>query len=290
MGVLKRERQNLHRQAETFHARKVGYQVPTDPAKFCELVGFRPTAYQNKVLYDKSQFIVIRWCRQSGKSHIIAASILYQCLRNQEFSVLVVSPSLRQSKIIIRKISGFLRRLPKHVAPKPLQTKIEFYNGSRVQAFPNNPETIRGEPGVNLVYIDEWNYVRDDSDLLDAVIFTLATTNGNFLATSTPGSRDSIFYRMCTDHDTYPDVSRHHISWREALEPNGPLKKEILEKLRKQIEATDPWRWQREMEAEFAEDEDTWISLSLMTRAIDQNLEYISKETILNAPDARIDR
>ncbi|HZY93817.1 MAG TPA: terminase family protein [Candidatus Bathyarchaeia archaeon] len=250
--------------------------VPEEAVEFCEkLLSFKPTKYQNKVLNDKSQFIVIRWCRQSGKSHIIAALILFQCLRNREFNVLVVSPSLRQSKIIIRKISSFLRRLPKYVAPKPLQTKIEFHNGSRVQAFPNNPETIRGEPGVNLVFIDEYGFVRDDADLLDAVVFTLATTNGKFLATSTPGSRDSVFYRMCTDNDTYGDVSRHHISWREALEPNGPLKEEILEKLRKQIESVDPWRWQREMEAEFAEDEDAWLPMSLITKSIRQDLEPI---------------
>src|SRR2546427_12337646 len=68
------------------------------------------------------------------------------------FNVLVLAPAVRQSKIIIRKITNFLPKLPKYIALKPLKTKIEFYNGSRIQAFPNSPETIRGEPGVNLLY------------------------------------------------------------------------------------------------------------------------------------------
>src|SRR3989442_8539473 len=185
-----------------------------------------------------------------------------------------VGAAVRQSKIIIRKITNFLPKLPKYVALKPLKTKIEFYNGSRIQAFPNSPETIRGEPGVNLLYADEFSYIKDDNDLYEAAIFSLVTTNGRFLATSTPGSRESMFYAMCTDDVNFGDVSRHHVSYLDALEPNGPLKPEILEKLRRQF-SSDPWRWRREMEAEFADDEDSWFSMALITRCVDQNLEYL---------------
>src|SRR5436309_15361284 len=68
-----------------------------------------------------------------------------------------------------------------------------------------------------------------------------------------------------------------------ALEPNGPLKLEILEKLKRQF-AADPWRWRREMEAEFADDADSWLSMALITRCVDQNLEYIQKEPSSQAP------
>ena len=148
---------------------------------------------------DPAQFIVARWSRQSGKTHCVAVLLLWSCLRNRWFNVLVLAPSVRQSKIIIRKITRFLPRLPKYVALKPFKTKIEFYNGSRIQAFPNSPETIRGEPGVNLLYVDEFSYIKDDKELYEAAIFSMMTTNGRFLATSTPGSRESMFYAMCTD-------------------------------------------------------------------------------------------
>ncbi|TMI47277.1 hypothetical protein E6H22_06305 [Candidatus Bathyarchaeota archaeon] len=166
------------------------------------------------------------------------------------------------------------------MALKPFKTKIEFYNGSRIQAFPNSPETIRGEPGVNLLYVDEFSYIKDDKELYEAAIFSMMTTNGRFLATSTPGSRESMFYAMCTDDVIFGDFSRHHVSYLDALEPNGPLKLEILEKLKRQF-AADPWRWRREMEAEFADDADSWLSMALITRCVDQNLEYIPEGTIL---------
>jgi len=188
------------------------FNVPDDPVTFCrDYLGFRPTEYQVRLLRDPSQFIVARWSRQSGKSHIVSVLLLWLSLRNPNHNIIILAPSLRQSKIIIRRITGLLKHLPKSLAPKPLRTKIDFSNGSQIQALPNNPETIRGEPGVHLVYCDEFNYIADDSSLYDAVIFTLATTNGRFLATSTPGTRDSIFYRMCTDNDNYEDVSRHHV-------------------------------------------------------------------------------
>ena len=257
------------------------FNTPDDPVAFCtDYLGFKPTEYQARLLRDPSQFIVARWSRQSGKSQTVSVLLLWLSLRYPNHNIIVLAPSLRQSKIIIRRVTGFLKHLPKSLAPKPLRTKIDFRNGSQIQALPNNPETVRGEPGVHLVYCDEFNYIADDSSLYDAVIFTLATTNGRFLATSTPGTRDSIFYRMCTDSDTYEDVSRHHVRWQDALEPNGPLKKQILEKIKRQLQ-TDPWRWQREMEAEFAEDEDAWIPMSLIKRCIDPNIELIQEETLL---------
>src|SRR5256885_15963299 len=88
-------------------------------------LGFTPTIYQEKLLRDPAQFIVARWSRQSGKTHCVAALLLWSCLRNRGFNVLVLAPAVRQSKIIIRKITGFLLILPKFVALKPHKTKIE---------------------------------------------------------------------------------------------------------------------------------------------------------------------
>ncbi len=264
-------------------ARAAGKEWPEDPVEFCvRFLGFTPTVYQEKLLRDPAQLIAARWSRQSGKTHCVAALLLWSCLRTHGFNVIVLAPSIRQSKITIRKITGFLSKLPKYAALRPYKSKVEFYNGSRIQAFPNSPETIRGEPGVNFVYTDEAGYIRDDKELYAAVIFTLATTNGRYLATGTPGSRDSLFYAMCTDDEVYGDVSRHHVTYLDALEPKGPLKRGILEKLKRQM-AADPWRWRREMEAEFADDEDAWLSMELIRKCVDENLDYIPESAILTS-------
>lgn len=248
--------------------------VSGDVAEFCEKdLGFRPYAYQEKLLRDPSQFVVARWSRQSGKTHTIAALILYHALARPGSRIVVLAPSLRQSRRIIWKISTFLSRIPRKVVEsRLLKTRLELVNGSTIEAFPNNPGTIRGET-LHMAIVDELNFVQNDEELYDAVVYALGTTNGRFLATSTPGSRDSLFYSMCTDNIRFGNVSRHHVAYREALDPNGPLKGETLERIRQQM-MEEPWRWTREMEAEFAEDDDAWLPFALIRKCVDENLEY----------------
>jgi len=182
---------------------------------------------------------------------------------------------------MIRRASSFLPKLPKNALEgRALKTKLEFSNGSTIEAYPNSPETVRGLT-IDLLIIDEANYIEDDRALYDAVVFALGTTNGRFIATSTPGSRDSLFYEMCMDDDLYRDFSRHHVSFHDALEPGGPLKRGILEKLERQMRE-DPWRWQREMLAEFSEDEEAYFSYSMIDSAVDDHLEYVKD---LNKPE-----
>ncbi len=241
---------------------------------FQQVTGFKPTGYQEELLRDQNQFIVARWARQSGKSLTLAVICLYTVLSSPNTKVAILAPSYRQSRLMIRRISSFLPRLPNKVLEgRELKGKLEFVNGSSIEAFPNSPETVRGLT-CQLLLLDEANYIEDDRDLYDAVVYTLGTTNGRLIATSTPGTRDSLFYEMCMNDEEYGDFSRHHVSFHDALEPKGPLKQAILEKLERQMRG-DPWRWQREMLAEFSEDEEAWFSYGLIDDVIDDNLEYV---------------
>ena len=235
---------------------------------------FDATWYQRDLLLDQSQFVVARWSRQSGKSLALAVFCLHFALSNSERRIAILAPSLRQGRLMIRRISSFLPSLEDNpLEGRALKTKLEFRNGSWIEAFPNSPETIRGLT-LHLILIDEMNYIEADRDLYDAVIYSLASTNGRFIATSTPGTRDSLFYEMCTNDEEYGDFSRHHISFHDALEPKGPLKKEILEKLERQMRE-DPSRWDREMLAEFSSDEEAWLSYRLIESCVDAELEYV---------------
>jgi phage FluMu gp28-like protein len=245
-----------------------------DPVKFCRVIlGFEPTEYQLDLIdkFKNEQFVAARWCRQSGKSHIIAAMLLWYALTHPTSHIAIVGPSWRQTKIIIRRINTFLRRLPKQFYDRVLRTMVRLNNGSLIEAFPNNPETIRG-PTLHVVYCDEMNFIANDEELYDAILFTLGTTNGKFVCTSTPWSTDSIFYRIWHDK-AFRDFATSHITYKQALEEKGgPLKKQIVDKIRKQFEG-DPWRWQREMMAEWAEDESVWLPQALISSCIDHQLE-----------------
>jgi phage FluMu gp28-like protein len=243
-------------------------KLSNEPVEFFrQVVGFEPTEYQvdliNKFLAN--QVIAARWCRQSGKSWIISALLLWYAVTNPDSYIAVVGPSWRQSKYVIRRIAYFLKKLPESMYFKPLRTVLRFTNGSVIEAFPNNPDTIRG-PTLQIVYVDEMNFLPNDEDMYDAILFTLGTTDGKFVCSSTPWNTDSVFYKIF-NHKDFSDFSTSHVSWRQAQEPHGPLRRNILDKIRKQF-AEDPWRWKREMEAEWAEDETAWLNQSLITKCI----------------------
>ncbi len=276
------EIQRLHKRVRSLESLvRARINVPEDPVAFCtDMLGFNPTEYQAQLLREPARFIAARWARQSGKSTTVSALLLWLCLRNPNYSVIVVAPSIRQSRLVVRKVASFLKLLPKALVPNPLKTRIEFYNGSRIQALPNSPETIRGEAAVNFVYIDECNFIMDDEELYDAVIFALGTTNGRFLATSTPGSTDALFYKLFHDDRIFGDVKRFHVTYLDALSPKGPLNPEFLAILERQFKG-QPDRWEREMLAKWGQDSDRFFPMSLIERAIDPTLEYIPDELLL---------
>ncbi len=258
-----------------------------DPVLFASRVLLmRLTAYQEVLLRDLSRFLVLRWCRQSGKTTCVAAHILWYALTHPNANIGIVSPSMRQSKRAVEKVAALFHGagLPRSflVGRKALKTRIEFANGATIEAFPNSPDTIRG-PSFDLVYWDEVNFTPDDERLYEAILFALATTGGRLIASSTPWSRDSVFYKMCFD-DHFAEFSRHHVSWREALSPGGLLDEGMVDAIRRQT-AGDQGRWRREMEAEFAEEEGVWFRQELITSCIDPELEaeLISEEELLRA-------
>ncbi|MEM2999109.1 MAG: terminase family protein [Candidatus Bathyarchaeia archaeon] len=270
LAGLERELQQLKQKT----AQMKKHTFPADPLQFCkETLGFTPTAYQTELIrqFQTSQFIAARWARQTGKSHIISALLLHYALTNPNSNIGIVGPSWRQTKLIIKHINNFLAKLPRSAYKKPQKTAVALTNGSTIEAYPNNPETIRG-PKLHIVYADEFNFIPNDEELYDAMLFTLGTTNGKFICTSTPWHTDSIFHKIFHD-PAYADYVKSHVTWEQALEPHGPLKQQILNRIKRQLEG-DPARWRREMEAEWAENENTWLPQALITQCIDHTLEY----------------
>ncbi len=242
-------------------------EVSKDTVKFLEqYCKLKPYWYLLDLVqsYEKFQFNAVRWPRQTGKSTGIGALHLADAWNNPDLNIGFVGPSWRQTKLNIRRVASFCRNLPQqgmHVQ----KTKITFPNGSIIEAFPNNPDTIRGNT-FHRIWWDEVNFTANDEDLYDAILFTLGTTNGKLTASSTPFNTDALFWKMC-NHKDYADFGRLHFSWEKALEPDGPLKPVIIEKIKRQF-GDDPARWRREMEAEWAEDEDVWLAQSLIVACV----------------------
>jgi hypothetical protein len=117
-----------------------------------------------------------------------------------------------------------------------------------------------------VVYADEFNFVANDQELYDAILYTLGTTDGKFVCSSTPWHSDSVFFKIF-NHKDFRDFKTSHVTVQNALSPNGPLKPGIIERIRTQM-GDDPSRWRREMEAEWAEDDNVWLPQGLIASCI----------------------
>jgi phage FluMu gp28-like protein len=243
-------------------------QISTNTIDFFEKVlGFKPYEYQKEFvgLFENNQFTAARWCRQSGKTETISALLLKYAVTHPNAAICIVGPSWRQTKRIITRIATFAHKLPPGIVFKPQKTQLHFVNGSSIEAFPNNPETIRG-PTFDVVYADEFNFVANDQDLYDAILYTLGTTDGKFVCSSTPWNTDSVFFKIFT-HKNFGHFKTSHVTIDKALNPNGPLKPKIIKEIKAQM-GDDPSRWKREMEAEWVEDDNVWLTQSLIASCI----------------------
>src|SRR5713226_4112351 len=116
MGLLVRPRIDRayallvkHRTVEETQNRRLVYE---DPIQFCRLqLGWRPFVYQEKLLHDKNQFVLARWSRQSGKTTTIAALALHEALLGPKRRIVIVGPSLRQSRRLVQRVSQFVERI-----------------------------------------------------------------------------------------------------------------------------------------------------------------------------------
>lgn len=262
-------RKGLREDYRVYHASRYAKvdEAKGDTARFfSEICRLKPFTYQLELaeLYKQNQLLAVRWPRQTGKSTSIGGLLLQDAYENADLNIGFIGPSWRQTKLNLRRVAGFCRNLPQGSC-QIQKTRISFKNGSIIEAFPNNADTIRGNT-FHRLWWDETNFTANDEDLYDAILFTLGTTNGKLVASSTPFNRDSLFWKMC-NHKDYSDFIRHHFSWQKALVPLGPLNVQMIERIRRQF-GDDQARWRREMEAEWAEDEDVWLPQSLIVSCV----------------------
>jgi hypothetical protein len=168
-------------------------QLAVDPDQVMTRANLQPDPWQHQVLASTMSQILLLCSRQAGKSTVASALAVRAALLQRDALVLVLSPSLRQSGELFRKVLNHFNALGRPVPVKGESAlRIEFANGSRVISLPGDEGTIRGFSGVTLLIIDEAARVMDD--LYCAVRPMLAVSQGKLIALSTPFGQRGWFY------------------------------------------------------------------------------------------------
>lgn len=178
---------------------KANLAMALDPARlFHCATGYTPDRWQARLLRSMAPRILLNCCRQSGKSTSTAALALHAALYQAPALILLLSPSLRQSQELYRKVSTQYRALGRPIAMvSETTTQAELANGSRIISLPENEATLRGYSGVTLLIIDE--AARVDDATYDAVTPMLGTSRGRLLALSTPWGKLGWWYDRWTN-------------------------------------------------------------------------------------------
>ena len=164
-----------------------------DPANVMTAAGMTPDAWQEGLLHSPAARLLMLASRQSGKSSVAAALALRTVLLQPRSPVLLLSPSLRQSGEIFRKILDLFNALGRPVGVTAESAlRLELANGSRILSLPGTESTVRGFSGVAMLIIDEAARVADA--LYCAVRPMLAVSQGRLVALSTPFGKRGWFH------------------------------------------------------------------------------------------------
>lgn len=173
---------------------KLLHQARDDPVLFALYhLKFEPDPWQAEFLRSRAQRIILNCSRQSGKSTITAILALWEAIHKPRSTIVLDSPSLRQSQELMLKFSEFLAMVDRSVKlDSDTKLSVRFANGSRVLALPGSEKTIRGISAVTLLILDEAAGIPDE--LYGAVRPMLAVSRGRLVLMSTPRGEQGFFY------------------------------------------------------------------------------------------------
>jgi hypothetical protein len=245
---------------------KIG-KPPTDSQSVVEFVRkrlqFEPDERQTEVLLSGAKRGILNCTRQWGKSTIGAAMAVHRAYTEKGCTVLVASPSGRQSGEVVLKAETMLETMG--IAAQGdgnNERSLRLPNGSRIVGLPENPDKIRGFSAVSLLLIDEAAQVEEA--MYKALRPMLAVSNGDLWLMSTPYGRQGFFYERW-EHGG-PEWLRFSAKATECPRIGAAF----LEEERREMGL--PW-FQQEYMGEFIDNGSTMFARDAVERAIDDDVE-----------------
>jgi hypothetical protein len=228
-----------------------------DPTILARDCGITPDIIQSQLLTTTARKTLVLCCRQWGKSTITAIVALWEALYAAPAMVIVISPSQPQSTELFKKIHNFWQQLPgAPAADQESLTRMELANGSRIISLPGSEKTVRGYSAATLVVMDE--AARADDTLLASVRPMLATTDGRFIALSTPAGRRGWFYEQWERGE---DWQRFSVKATDC----SRISKEFLAE---EMRTYGPLRYSEEYECQFIDVNTSAFSTILIEQAL----------------------
>ena len=212
-----------------------------DPVALAGGVGMVPDVWQRETLRSDHPRILLNVCRQGGKSITCAVKAIHTALYEPGSLILCLSPSLRQSGELFRKVTASYKSLGRPVpSDAESATTLTLENGSRVVSLPGTEATIRAYSAVRLLLVDEAARVPDD--VIAAVRPMLAVSGGQLVALSTPYGCRGWWYEAFENGGA---------TWERVRIPASECPRISPEFLAEERAALGPWFYEQEYDCQF---------------------------------------
>lgn len=233
-----------------------------DPVAFSREICKKDPDDWQKVVLTTDKRALMNCTRQAGKSTVAAIKSLHRALFYPNSTIIVVSKTERQSKLLFKKIQDFYSLVPDQPKLKEdNKTTMKLANNSWIVALPGDGENIRGFSSVDLLIEDEAAFVSDT--LYYSILPMLAVSRGQIILMSTPHGRTGHYF---TEYTSDSDWVRIEIPWFQC----SRILKEDIEEFRRSL---GPWWFKQEFECQFMDTEDSLFSYEDIKNSFDPDLE-----------------
>lgn len=234
-----------------------------DPCAFSsEICKKEPDPWQQTVLLSNKK-LLMNCTRQAGKSTVAAIKALHRAIYYPGSTIIVISKTEQQSKLLLDKLKAFYKLVPNQPQPEEEnKTSLKLKNGSWIKALPGNqPDNVRGFSAVDLLIEDEAAFVYDR--LYYAILPMLAVSRGKLILMSTPNGKRGHFFQEYTGDG---DWIRVKIPWQDCprIFPSD------IEEYKKSM---GQWHFKQEFECEFGENLDNVFSFDSIMKAMTEDIE-----------------
>ena len=235
-----------------------------DAVLMAQRAGILPDDWQSDLLRSDARQMILLCSRQAGKSTVTSILGLHEAIYKPNSLILLLSPSLRQSQELFRKLQDAYNHIESPNLPQATQESalgMALSNNSRIIALPGKEATIRGFSGVTLLIIDEASRVEDA--LYQSVRPMLAVSGGRIILLSTPFGKRGFFHSEWTDGEGWRKV-------KITADQCPRIDKEWLERERAMI---GDWWFQQEYQCEFVETSDQFFNYEDIEKAVDPDVQ-----------------
>lgn len=226
--------------------------------------------YQDQLRRSKARFKIINKARQIGISSFLGCHGLVRAAL-EERTVLIVSPSERQSKHVMDYVNEFWRAYKESELP-PVELREEtkhslLFDKGMVMSLPNSASTIRGFAADD-IFLDEFAHFLNgtDKEVFEAVTPSVSR-GGNLWIISTPFGDNNMYAEIWRSTETDKAFEKVTIPHTACPDLN-------IEDIRASG-AYDDASFRQEYNNEFVGEMTSEFPMSLILPCVNQELEYI---------------